>query len=511
MEGQCGHYRGTREPPAWGGPSTNHTPIGGSRSSTRPAATNFLAASSRAVTAGRLARHAAHAGVGDVGRGTPGPLFSASREVAGRRLHLVLGRVVRDGLDLLDRGLERARASSGMSSGVPTSLSLSARSLASAMASSSEIFSPASEACWIRSRNVPQNSSTEAFVGGPPAEPPSSAAVDESLLPQPTRSPRTRNRAAISGVRFMGSSLARWCHTRARNPGWRQPEAGLRRTPGERRRPRLPGARARYSRRDTCTTPRDARCGVCHCTSSSRGSAGAVAEQLDQPHQGDLRGVGLAVEHRLAGEQAADRRRRTARRPAARRTRPPPSAPSRGGAARRYAARIAGSIQPAGRRGVGAGVDDLGDGRVDPDLEPAHRPPQRPRDPQAVQRQHPAAYRARTTASGRRAGPRAWGTARAGRPPAASPARGPHRRPPGRRRGRTAPVPGTASRSSAARLAWPPRRRSAAVPTVTCVSAQRSGVRDYAATPPPYDRAHGCEAAWWASSWHRASPTWRRG
>ena len=65
-------------------------------------------------------------------------------------------------------------------------------------------------------------------------------------------------------------------------------------------------SRARYSRRVTSTTPSVARCGVGHCTSSSRSAACSSVQQVHQRDQRDLRGVAHAGEHRLAGEQAAD-------------------------------------------------------------------------------------------------------------------------------------------------------------------------------------------------------------
>ena len=52
------------------------------------------------------------------------------------------------------------------------------------------------------------------------------------------------------------------------------------------------------------TAPREARCDVIHCTSSSRPSV--LVEPVDERDEGDLRRVGGGVEHRLPGEQAID-------------------------------------------------------------------------------------------------------------------------------------------------------------------------------------------------------------
>ena len=56
----------------------------------------------------------------------------------------------------------------------------------------------------------------------------------------------------------------------------------------------------------TSTAPSDARWSVRHCTSSRRSLRRRRASTLDQADQRHLRRVGAAVEHRLAGEQAAD-------------------------------------------------------------------------------------------------------------------------------------------------------------------------------------------------------------
>ena len=116
---------------------------------------------------------------------------------------------------------------------------------------------------------------------------------------------------------------------------------------------------------------------VRHCTSSSRRSACSSREQVDQPDQRDLGRVaspGGTSTPRRTGRRS---RRRTARRPAARRARPRPSAPSPARAGARYAAPDVAVDPAAGRARVGAGVDHLGEGGVDPDLEAPHRPAQR--------------------------------------------------------------------------------------------------------------------------------------
>ena len=56
--------------------------------------------------------------------------------------------------------------------------------------------------------------------------------------------------------------------------------------------------------RDSSTAPSERRCGVVHCTSSSVGAG--VPQPLDEGDEGHLGGVGRGVEHRLAGEEAAD-------------------------------------------------------------------------------------------------------------------------------------------------------------------------------------------------------------
>ena len=138
--------------------------------------------------------------------------------------------------------------------------------------------------------------------------------------------------------------------------------------------------------------PSDARCGVCHCTSSSRGSRRARrrAGRPGRPARPWRRRSpgGTSTRRRTAHRS----RRRTARRRAGRRATPPRSAPSRAGAAPGRPPGSPGRSSPTARRGSAQRVDHLGERGVDPDLEPAGRAPQRPRDPQPVEGQHPAAY-----------------------------------------------------------------------------------------------------------------------
>ena len=118
-----------------------------------------------------------------------------------------------------------------------------------------------------------------------------------------------------------------------------------------------------------------------------------VVEQAHQAHQRDLRGVGLVVEHRLAGEQAADGH-------AVQPAHEPTVAP---GLDRVHPAELVEpevrladlAVDPARRPArVGAGVDHLGERGVDPDLEPAGRPGQRVGDVEVARPHHAAAYRA---------------------------------------------------------------------------------------------------------------------
>ena len=104
-----------------------------------------------------------------------------------------------------------------------------------------------------------------------------------------------RRRRASSGPSTCASATVR----RARS--WRQ----CARRHGRATSCRPPSRVGRGTRaRDSSTAPSERRCGVIHCTSSS--SAAGVAEPVDEGDERDLRGVGGGVEHRLAGEEAAD-------------------------------------------------------------------------------------------------------------------------------------------------------------------------------------------------------------
>ena len=214
------------------------------------------------------------------------------------------------------------------------------------------------------------------------------------------------------------------------------------------------------------------------------------AQALDQRDQGDLRGVALAVEHRLARRTARRWPRRTGRRPADRRARPRPSAPSRARAARRYAAADV-AVDPALPAGTGR--------------RRRRRPPRRPCRPGSRSRARsdaatarPAGRRAaarrggpgRTSTSGRPASPTASGRARAGTPPAACPG------------ARSAPMPTRSSAGSKPRrIAERPARRR----RLDGHDPDRSEARSAGAGP--YDRGMGAKTA----SPRRPASTSRRG
>ena len=196
-----------------------------------------------------------------------------------------------------------------------------------------------------------------------------------------------------------------------------------------------PAARRRYAARGTVTTPSDARWSVRHCTSSTRRSACSSRSRSTSADQRDLRGVGDPVEHRLAGEEPADRDAvqaadELAVPPGLDRVRPAqlvqPRVGRRGSARRSRRPSRAGSAQAAitSSKAVSTRTSIR-----------RTRLPQRAGDPQPVERQHPALHRRPPQQRPRdRRRPPASGTARGGRPPAACPA--PGRRPsrPGRRR-----------------------------------------------------------------------------
>ena len=162
-----------------------------------------------------------------------------------------------------------------------------------------------------------------------------------------------------------------------------------------------PGYDGRDGRRAACRgtpgaapapRPSEARWGVCHWTSRSRGSSGSSRRRstsatsatfeasvsrwnIDSPANSPP----IETPYSAAGEPAVA--------PGLHRVHPAEPVQLD---VRRPDRRVDPACGPAG---VGAGVDHLGQRGVDADLEPAHRPPQRPRHPQAVQRQHAASYR----------------------------------------------------------------------------------------------------------------------
>ena len=217
-------------------------------------------------------------------------------------------------------------------------------------------------------------------------------AAEESLLPQPTRSPRTRQQGGDQWRALHGCSACPMVPTGTQSAGGDQPEAGLRRTPGARRRPRASGQPAEVLARDDLHHPQ-------------RRQVRGLPLHVEQPWLPGLRRASRSTSPTRATFDASVSRWNidspANRPPIETPYSPPASRPSHQASTEctqprrcssRYAARIAGSIQPAGRRGSAQASMTSADGRVDADLEPAHRPPQRPRDPQAVQGQHPAAY-----------------------------------------------------------------------------------------------------------------------
>jgi hypothetical protein len=114
---------------------------------------------------------------------------------------------------------------------------------------------------------------------------------------------------------------------------------------------------------------------------------GVGIEQADEGHQRHLRGVGDVVEHRLAGEQAADRHAVQAAHQLAVRPRLDRVGPAE--AVQRAVGLTDVAGDPAVRSArVGAGVDDGPERRIDPDLEAVARLAQRPADAQPVAGQH---------------------------------------------------------------------------------------------------------------------------
>jgi hypothetical protein len=113
-----------------------------------------------------------------------------------------------------------------------------------------------------------------------------------------------------------------------------------------------------------------------------------LPQQIDEPHERHLGGVPPAVEHRLAREEPSDRdpveaagERPVVERPGLDAVGPPESVEPAVGVADLRCDPAVGTV------GLGAGLDHLVEGGVDPDLEAATRRSQRSRRPQPVERQ----------------------------------------------------------------------------------------------------------------------------
>ena len=139
--------------------------------------------------------------------------------------------------------------------------------------------------------------------------------------------------------------------------------------PGQVRRPRA-----------VSTTPSEARCGVRHCTSRSRGRRTRRAGSPTSPTSATL---DASVSRWNIDSPANSPPIATPYRPptSRRRARPRPSAPSPSSCRRRYAAAI-GLVDPAARRGRGSAQPSTTSRErgVHPDLEAPHGPAQRPGD-----------------------------------------------------------------------------------------------------------------------------------
>ena len=195
-----------------------------------------------------------------------------------------------------------ALASSGMSSGTPTSSNFSAASFSFCMYR------------WSRRCRSRPASLEKSW------KPPQNSSCDADSSRHAVALPATSTRLAATSPTFMSipPGLVGRGHPPTPSPGT----------------PRARASRPQYSSRATSTTPRAARCGVSHCTSSSRSAAYSSRIRSTSADQRHLGRVPHSAEHRLAGEQPADR---DAVEPAdqpvvAASTRP--SGPSRAGAAR---------------------------------------------------------------------------------------------------------------------------------------------------------------------------------
>ncbi len=173
-----------------------------------------------------------------------------------------------------------------------------------------------------------------------------------------------------------------------------------------------------------------------HWTSSRRRLASPAARRRStRAGERRLRGVRPGVEHRLGGEEPADRDAVEPAGEALRRPTPRPSAPSRARGAARTPPRSRSRSSSPDRRGGRIQPTTSAKRRVDADLVPPRRTPQRARRREGLER----GRRARRRGENQRCAVRpAWGRDRGGTRRAASPARGPPRAPRGRPGGRPA-------------------------------------------------------------------------
>ncbi len=183
-------------------------------------------------------------------------------------------------------------------------------------------------------------------------------------------------------------------------------------------------------------TPSDSRCGVCHCTSTSRSPACSSRSASTSPTRATLEASRARWNIDSPANSPPDRETvepalEPVVAPRLDRVRPTECVQAHVGLAHP-------PVDPPVRAPrVGAGVDDLGEGGVDADLELPHRAAQRARDHQVVELEHPAVAPATTTPSAPwRCAPSrtASGTAHVGSRPGSCPARG-------RRRSRRGPPP----------------------------------------------------------------------
>ena len=238
--------------------------------------------------------------------------------------------------------------------------------------------------------------------------------------------------------------------------------------------------------RDTPTTPNEARCGVCHWTSTRR-SGRARRSRSTSPMSATFE----ASRARWNIDSPANRppiARRTGLRRTRRRARSRPSAPTRGRGELAVRPADVGGDPPAGPPRVRAGGDHRVEGGVDADLEVARGLPHRARHPQPVQRQHPPLHR-RPPAQhpAPRARP-ASGRDPRGTPTAGWQARGRRRWPAGRRRGAVRSAPARRGRGSPSARVRAPGAWAPLWPVPTRIAGvRRAGLRRKARPPDPPD------------------------